>query len=122
MKAREKGTPKPQPYSVHPCLAFPMVYHRIRMVRVGRDLKAHPVPNPKSGTSSGCPGSHPTWPWTPPGMEHPCRDESNLKLNGINLSGEAGSAIMTAEGARGKEASYLGIFSKLLGPSKAMGR
>lgn len=26
---------------------------------------------PKSGTSSRCPVTHPTWPWTPPRMGHP---------------------------------------------------
>jgi len=51
-----------------------------RMAWVRRDLKDHPVPVPllravlpttKSGTSSGCPGLHPAWPWAPPGMEYP---------------------------------------------------
>jgi len=43
------------------------------MVRVGRDLKDNLVQNilPCTGTHptrSGCPKTHPTWPWTPPGM------------------------------------------------------
>jgi len=51
-----------------------------RMVWVGRDPKDHQVPTPlpqawppasRSGTRPGCPGLHPTWPRTPPGMEHP---------------------------------------------------
>jgi len=39
-------------------------------------LKDKPVPTTlpleePPPTSSGCPGPHPMWPWTPPGMEHP---------------------------------------------------
>ena len=46
----------------------------------GRNPKDHLVPTllsqagpptSRSGTRSGCPGPHPTWAWTPPGMEHP---------------------------------------------------
>ena len=51
-----------------------------RMAWVGRDLKDHESPTllPQAGppastfnTRPGCPGPHPTWPWTPPGMRHP---------------------------------------------------
>jgi len=54
--------------------------HPHRMAWVGRDLKDHgsPTPPPQAGpptstfnTRPGCPGPHPTWPWTPPGTEHP---------------------------------------------------
>ena len=45
-----------------------------RMAWVGGDLKAHSLqPLPWVGlppTSSGCPGSHTTWPSAPPGMGH----------------------------------------------------
>ena len=45
-----------------------------RMVWVGRDLKAHPVPPRAVGRAAtqqlSCPGLHPTWPWAPPGMGH----------------------------------------------------
>jgi len=49
------------------------------MAWVGRDLKDHEAPTPllQSGlptsmfiTRPGCPGLHPTWPWTLPGMGH----------------------------------------------------
>ena len=49
-----------------------------RMAWVGRDLKDHKAPTPplQAGpptstfkTSPGCPGPHPTWPWTPPGID-----------------------------------------------------
>jgi len=49
------------------------------MARVGRDLKdpEAPRPLPQAGppaslfrTRQGCPGPHPTWPWTPPRMGH----------------------------------------------------
>jgi len=48
-----------------------------RMAWVGRDLKDHEPPTrlPQAGpptstcnTRPGCPGPHPPWPWTPPGM------------------------------------------------------
>ena len=51
-----------------------------RMAWVGRDLKDRESPDPLpeagpptsiSNTRPGCPGPHPTWPWTPPGMGHP---------------------------------------------------
>ena len=51
-----------------------------RMACDGRDPKDHQVPTPlsraepptsRSGTRPGCPGLHPTWSGTPPGMEHP---------------------------------------------------
>jgi len=51
-----------------------------RMAQVGRDLKDHEAPTsplhagpPTStfNTRPGCPGPHPTWPWTPPEMGHP---------------------------------------------------
>ena len=47
--------------------------HNHRMAWVGRDLKDHesPTPLPQAGpltstcnTRPGCPGPHPTWPWT----------------------------------------------------------
>ena len=47
---------------------------------VGRDLKDHEslTPLPQAGpptstfnTRPGCPGPHPTWPWTPPGTGYP---------------------------------------------------
>ena len=50
------------------------------MAWVGRDLKDHQAatPTPQAGpptstfnTRPGCPGPHPTWPWTPPGMGQP---------------------------------------------------
>jgi len=45
------------------------------MVWVGRDHKAHPAPTPCCGlvapTRSGCPGPHPTWPGTKPGLQTP---------------------------------------------------
>jgi len=51
-----------------------------RMARVGRDLKDHEAPTapPQAGpptsifnSRAGCPGPHPTWPWTPAGTGHP---------------------------------------------------
>jgi len=49
-----------------------------RMAWVGRDTSQVPTPLPQAeppnsrpGTSPGCPGLHPTWSWTPLGMEHP---------------------------------------------------
>jgi len=51
-----------------------------RMAWVGRVLKDHQAPTPplQAGpptsafnTRPGCPGLHPSWPWTPPGMGHP---------------------------------------------------
>ena len=46
-----------------------------RMAWAARELKCHRAPTPCHGlgapTSSGCPMSHPTWPWAPPGMGHP---------------------------------------------------
>ena len=58
-----------------------------RTAQVGRDLKDHEVPTPLLPTPppppqagpptstfnirTGCPGPHPTWPWTQPGMG-PC--------------------------------------------------
>jgi len=47
---------------------------------VGRDLSDHAAPTPLlhtglstsiSNTRPGCPGPHPTWPWTRPQMGHP---------------------------------------------------
>jgi len=47
------------------------------MDRVGKDLKVRQAPTsllqaepPTStlNTRPGCPGPHPTWPWTPPGV------------------------------------------------------
>ena len=54
--------------------------HNHRMAWVGRNLEEHQAPTPLlqagpptslSNTRSGCPGPHPTLPWTPPGMGHP---------------------------------------------------
>jgi len=46
-----------------------------RVVWVRKDLKAHPAPPLKwtglPPTSSGHPGPHPAWLWTPTGMGHP---------------------------------------------------
>ena len=50
------------------------------MACIGMDLKDHqvPTPPPQAGlpisifnARPGCPGFHPTWPWTPPGTGHP---------------------------------------------------
>ena len=59
---------------------YPISSQNHRMAWVGRDLKGHESPTPRSQagpptstfhTSPGCPGPHPTWPWTPPGMGRP---------------------------------------------------
>jgi len=55
----------------------PIFSQNHRMAWVGRDLMNHesPTPLPQAGpptstcnTRPGCPGPHPPWPWTPPGM------------------------------------------------------
>jgi len=66
-----------------------------RMARVGKDLREHQapctLPTSTFQTSPGCPGPHPTWPWTPPGMDGAstaslgsCSSTSPLSVKNLN--------------------------------------
>ena len=64
-------SPLKNPVSLHQIQNHRMAWKKPQWSFSSNPLLWQGYQPPRSGTSAGCPGPHPTWPWTPPGRGHP---------------------------------------------------